>query len=121
MKGPKNGRLEGPDGQGDGQLCPPTPAIEQLHEVALGLLGGAHLAGVVLEVGARPARGEEVTYLIHDLDGVGVRLVLESLVESKGKLSRDAKKAFDALTGAVSFYVWPGRAPRRPVVSPPRS
>lgn len=39
--------------------------------------------------------------------GVDVRLVLESVVESKGKLSHDAKQAFDALSGSVSFYVWP--------------
>jgi phosphatidylserine/phosphatidylglycerophosphate/cardiolipin synthase-like enzyme len=39
--------------------------------------------------------------------GVDVRLVLESVVESKGKLSHDAKQAFDALGDAVSFYVWP--------------
>lgn len=39
--------------------------------------------------------------------GVEVRLVFESVVESKGKLSHDAKDAFDALGDAVSFYVWP--------------
>lgn len=39
--------------------------------------------------------------------GVGIRLVLESVVESKGKLSHDGKQAFDALGDAVSFYVWP--------------
>jgi cardiolipin synthase A/B len=39
--------------------------------------------------------------------GVEVRLVLESVVESKGKLSHDAKEAFDALGDTVSFYVWP--------------
>jgi phosphatidylserine/phosphatidylglycerophosphate/cardiolipin synthase-like enzyme len=39
--------------------------------------------------------------------GVDVRLVLESAVESKGKLTHDAKEAFDALGDAVSFYVWP--------------
>jgi phosphatidylserine/phosphatidylglycerophosphate/cardiolipin synthase-like enzyme len=39
--------------------------------------------------------------------GVDVRLVLESVVESKGKLTHDAKEAFDALGDAVSFYVWP--------------
>lgn len=39
--------------------------------------------------------------------GVDVRLVLESVVESKGKLSHDAKQAFDALGDAVAFYLWP--------------
>jgi cardiolipin synthase len=39
--------------------------------------------------------------------GVNVRLVLESVVESKGKLSHDAKQAFDALGDCVAFYVWP--------------
>lgn len=39
--------------------------------------------------------------------GVNVQLVLESLVESKGKLTHDAKGAFDALGHVVSFYVWP--------------
>jgi cardiolipin synthase len=39
--------------------------------------------------------------------GVDVRLVLESVVESKGNLSQDAKEAFDVLGGTVSFYVWP--------------
>lgn len=39
--------------------------------------------------------------------GVDVRLVLESVVESKGKLSHDARGAFDALGDSVSFYVWP--------------
>lgn len=39
--------------------------------------------------------------------GVEIRLVLESVVESQGKLTHDAKQAFDALSGAVSFYVWP--------------
>lgn len=39
--------------------------------------------------------------------GVVVRLVLESVIESKGKLSHDAKQAFDALGNTVSFYVWP--------------
>lgn len=39
--------------------------------------------------------------------GVNVHLILESAVESKGKLTHDAKEAFDALGDAVSFYVWP--------------
>lgn len=39
--------------------------------------------------------------------GVEVRLVLESAVESKGKLSHDAAAAFEALGDAASFYVWP--------------
>lgn len=39
--------------------------------------------------------------------GVDIRLVLESVIESKGKLSHDAKAAFDALGSTVSFYVWP--------------
>lgn len=39
--------------------------------------------------------------------GVDVRLVLESVVESKGKLSHDAKVAFEALGETVSFYSWP--------------
>lgn len=39
--------------------------------------------------------------------GVEVRLVLESVVESRGKLTHDAKLAFEALGDAVSFYVWP--------------
>jgi phosphatidylserine/phosphatidylglycerophosphate/cardiolipin synthase-like enzyme len=39
--------------------------------------------------------------------GVRVRLVLESATESQGRLSHDAKEAFDALGGEVSFYVWP--------------
>jgi cardiolipin synthase A/B len=39
--------------------------------------------------------------------GVDVRLILESVVESKGKLTHDAKEAFEILGGVVSFYVWP--------------
>jgi phosphatidylserine/phosphatidylglycerophosphate/cardiolipin synthase-like enzyme len=39
--------------------------------------------------------------------GVDVRLVLESVAESKGKLSHNAKQAFAALGDAVSFYTWP--------------
>lgn len=39
--------------------------------------------------------------------GVTVRLVLESTAESKGKLTHDAKAAFDTLAGTASFYVWP--------------
>lgn len=39
--------------------------------------------------------------------GVSVRLVLESVVESKGKLTHDAKAAFDALGDTAAFYVWP--------------
>lgn len=39
--------------------------------------------------------------------GVDVRLVLESVVESKGRLTHDAREAFEALGGAVSFFVWP--------------
>lgn len=39
--------------------------------------------------------------------GVTVRLVLESVVESKGKLSHDAKEAFEALGDAAAIYVWP--------------
>jgi phosphatidylserine/phosphatidylglycerophosphate/cardiolipin synthase-like enzyme len=39
--------------------------------------------------------------------GVTVRLVLESAVESQGRLSHDASEAFDTLGDAVSFYVWP--------------
>lgn len=39
--------------------------------------------------------------------GVDVRLVLESVVESKGKLSHDARQAFHTLGDAVAFYVWP--------------
>ena len=39
--------------------------------------------------------------------GVDIRLVLESVVESKGKLSHDAKEAFEAVGDSVAFYVWP--------------
>jgi cardiolipin synthase len=38
---------------------------------------------------------------------VAVRLVLESVADSKGKLTRDAKLAFDTLPDSVEFYVWP--------------
>ena len=38
---------------------------------------------------------------------VTVRLVLESVAESNGKLSHDAKLAFDTLPDGVEFYVWP--------------
>jgi phosphatidylserine/phosphatidylglycerophosphate/cardiolipin synthase-like enzyme len=39
--------------------------------------------------------------------GVRVRLVLESVADSKGKLSHDARLAFEALSDSVQFYVWP--------------
>jgi phosphatidylserine/phosphatidylglycerophosphate/cardiolipin synthase-like enzyme len=39
--------------------------------------------------------------------GVDVRLVLESVIESKGKLSHDARAAFGALGDSATFYVWP--------------
>lgn len=39
--------------------------------------------------------------------GVDIRLVLESAVESKGRLSHDAREAFDVLGESVRFYVWP--------------
>jgi cardiolipin synthase len=38
---------------------------------------------------------------------VTVRLVLESVADSQGKLTHDAKLAFDALPDGVEFYVWP--------------
>jgi cardiolipin synthase len=38
---------------------------------------------------------------------VTVRLMLESVADSKGKLTHDAKLAFDALPDGVGFYVWP--------------
>jgi phosphatidylserine/phosphatidylglycerophosphate/cardiolipin synthase-like enzyme len=38
---------------------------------------------------------------------VTVRLVLESVADSQGKLTHDAKLAFDALPEGVEFYVWP--------------
>lgn len=40
--------------------------------------------------------------------GVAVRLVLETVADSKGKLTRDAKLAFDTLADGIQFYVWPG-------------
>lgn len=48
--------------------------------------------------------------------GVIVKLILESVVESRGKLSHEAKDAFDTLGAAVTFYVWP--ADLRPVIGP---
>ena len=39
--------------------------------------------------------------------GATVRLVLESVADSKGKLTHDAKLAFDTLAEDVEFYVWP--------------
>lgn len=39
--------------------------------------------------------------------GVRVSLVLESSAESKGRLSYDARNAFNALQGSVKFYCWP--------------
>jgi cardiolipin synthase A/B len=39
--------------------------------------------------------------------GVRVRLILESVADSKGKLSHDARLAFEALADGVEFYVWP--------------
>ena len=39
--------------------------------------------------------------------GVDVRLVLESSEDSGGKLSHDAKEAFEELNDLVSFWVWP--------------
>lgn len=38
---------------------------------------------------------------------VTVRLVLESVADSMGKLTHDAKLAFDTLPDGVEFYVWP--------------
>lgn len=38
---------------------------------------------------------------------VTVRLVLESVADSKGRLTHDAKFAFDALPDDVEFYAWP--------------
>ncbi|MFN8558091.1 MAG: DISARM system phospholipase D-like protein DrmC [Dehalococcoidia bacterium] len=46
--------------------------------------------------------------------GVAVRLVLESALESGGRLAFDAAAAFAELAGAVDLYVWP--AERRETV-----
>jgi phosphatidylserine/phosphatidylglycerophosphate/cardiolipin synthase-like enzyme len=39
--------------------------------------------------------------------GVRVRLILESVADSKGKLNHDARLAFEALSDDVEFFVWP--------------
>lgn len=39
--------------------------------------------------------------------GVRISLLLESSAESKGRLSFDARNAFNALQGRVKFYCWP--------------
>jgi phosphatidylserine/phosphatidylglycerophosphate/cardiolipin synthase-like enzyme len=44
--------------------------------------------------------------------GVQCRLVLETAVDSAGRLSHDAAQAFDSLGGRVSFFTWP--ADQRP-------
>ena len=46
--------------------------------------------------------------------GVEVILILEDKENSKGKLSQEARDAFDQLGDAVAFYLWP--AERRPAV-----
>lgn len=63
----------------------------------------AHRTDTVLkELSAAAARGVEVI------------LILEDKENSKGKLSRDARDAFEELGDQVSFYVWP--AEKRPRV-----
>jgi phosphatidylserine/phosphatidylglycerophosphate/cardiolipin synthase-like enzyme len=39
--------------------------------------------------------------------GVVIHLILESTEESRGRLSYDARLAFDTLGASVAFYVWP--------------
>jgi phosphatidylserine/phosphatidylglycerophosphate/cardiolipin synthase-like enzyme len=46
--------------------------------------------------------------------GVTVRLVLESVAESKGRLTHDAKLAFNTLDDDVQFYVWPAELRQTP-------
>ena len=48
---------------------------------------------------------------------VTVRLVLESVADSNGKLTHDAKLAFDAIPDDVEFYVWPAERRATPAGS----
>jgi phosphatidylserine/phosphatidylglycerophosphate/cardiolipin synthase-like enzyme len=55
----------------------------------------------------------EALRLAADRDVI-IRLVLESVADSKGKLSYDARLAFGSLGDRVEFYVWPAELRQTP-------
>lgn len=75
-----------------------TEVIEEAEESLIVVSFAAYRVASILEA-LQAAAGR----------GVDIKLVLESAVESKGKVSHDAKAAFDALGDTASFYVWPAQ------------
>jgi len=88
---------------------PPTEAALALNTTAVlfRIVRGARMRLTLMSFSSYPIVG-----LLDELRaacerGVAVRLILESAVESGGKLSVDAARPFSTLRGHASFYVWP--------------
>jgi len=62
---------------------------------------------LLMSFSAFPIAGFIDALLVASMRGVAIRLVLESAVESGGKLSIDASHPFERLRGIAEFYVWP--------------
>ncbi len=62
---------------------------------------------LLMSFSAFPIAGFVDALLAASMRGVAIRLVLESVVESGGKLSIDASHPFERLRGVADFYVWP--------------
>jgi phosphatidylserine/phosphatidylglycerophosphate/cardiolipin synthase-like enzyme len=81
--------------------------VRRTREVLLELIGEANLRLIVVSFAAY--RVPDVLNALKNASerGLDVRLILESSEESQGRLSRDAAQAFESLSNAARFFVWP--------------
>jgi phosphatidylserine/phosphatidylglycerophosphate/cardiolipin synthase-like enzyme len=94
---------------------PPADSSTALNTTAIlfGIVRRARRRLLLMSYSAFPIPG-----LVDDLRaaherGVDVRLILESVAESSGRLTIDAALPFERLRGGATFYVWP-HAARQP-------
>ena len=81
--------------------------VRATSEVLLQVIGSARQTLIVVAFAAYKVAAVTDALAKAAAAGVDVRLVLETVADSGGKLTLDAASAFKALAGVASFWVWP--------------
>ena len=81
--------------------------VRATSEVLLQVIGSARQTLIVVAFAAYKVTAVTDALAKAAASGVDVRMVLETVADSGGKLTHDAAGAFKTLAGVASFWVWP--------------
>lgn len=85
----------------------PEAPVRSTSEVLLEVIGSAQQTLIVVAFAAYKVAAVGDALAKAAAAGVDVRMVLETVADSGGKLTVDAAAAFKTLAGVASFWVWP--------------